>query len=98
MFFRPSSISLQRWSGLLNTYYVSLQDADGKQRDIWGRTPIRVTDLAISPDFSRLVAVGMCDQILAPTEDGQAAAPVEPNPHNVSRIVFYQLSNKQEHA
>lgn len=30
-------------------------------RDTWGRTPIRVTDLAITPDFTKLVAIGMYD-------------------------------------
>ena len=37
------------------------QDIDGTQRDSWGRTPIRVTDLAITPDFTKLVAIGMYD-------------------------------------
>ncbi|KAJ3559320.1 hypothetical protein NP233_g11293 [Leucocoprinus birnbaumii] len=34
-------------------------NADGKVHDSWGLTPIRVTDLAITPDFTRLVTVGM---------------------------------------
>ncbi|KAI0672732.1 WD40 repeat-like protein [Trametes maxima] len=45
---------------------IILWDADGKMRDNWGRTtPIRVTDLMVTPDFTRLVAVGMYD--LPPT-------------------------------
>ncbi|KAI0071759.1 WD40 repeat-like protein, partial [Panus rudis PR-1116 ss-1] len=38
---------------------IVVWDADGKPRNDWGRTPIRVTDLAITPDYTRLVAVGM---------------------------------------
>lgn len=51
----PDAMDSVRW---LKLWY---QDADGKQRDSWGRTPIRVTDLAITPDFTRLVAIGMYD-------------------------------------
>ncbi|KAI0371689.1 WD40 repeat-like protein [Pilatotrama ljubarskyi] len=40
---------------------IILWDADGKMRDTWARTPIRVTDLMVTPDFTRLVAVGMYD-------------------------------------
>ncbi|KAI0032289.1 WD40 repeat-like protein [Vararia minispora EC-137] len=39
---------------------IILWGADGKQRDSWGFTPIRITDLAISADYTRLVAVGEC--------------------------------------
>ena len=35
------------------------QDADGKVRDAWGATAIRLTELALTPDFKHLVAVGM---------------------------------------
>ncbi|EGO21068.1 hypothetical protein SERLADRAFT_475747 [Serpula lacrymans var. lacrymans S7.9] len=44
---------------------IILWDAEGKQRDSWGITAMRVTDLAVSPDFSRLVSVGM--DYVAPT-------------------------------
>ena len=37
---------------------TTVQGCDGKQRDSWGITTIRITDLAVSPDFTRLVAVG----------------------------------------
>lgn len=35
------------------------QDTDGKRRDDWGPTVIRITDLAVTPDLTRLVTVGM---------------------------------------
>ncbi|KAI0306418.1 WD40 repeat-like protein [Multifurca ochricompacta] len=37
---------------------INLWGSDGKQRDSWGITAIRITDLAVTPDFTRLVAVG----------------------------------------
>ena len=35
------------------------QDASGKQVDEWSGVPVRVTDMAISPDMKRLVVIGM---------------------------------------
>jgi len=46
-----------------------LQDADGKLKESWGTTATRVTDLAITPDFTRLVTIGMHHQ-----------SPSEPSP------------------
>ncbi|THH17111.1 hypothetical protein EW146_g3632 [Bondarzewia mesenterica] len=37
---------------------IILWGADGKQRDSWGITAIRIVDLAVTPDFTRLVVVG----------------------------------------
>lgn len=39
--------------------HLLYQDTEGKMRDTWPITAIRVTDLAVTPDLSRLVAVGM---------------------------------------
>jgi hypothetical protein len=44
-----------------NLAYIVYQDADGEVRDTWPTTAIRITDLAVTPDLSRLVAVGMQD-------------------------------------
>ncbi|KDR73582.1 hypothetical protein GALMADRAFT_620676 [Galerina marginata CBS 339.88] len=38
---------------------IIIWEADGKVRDEWSPTGIRITDLAVTPDFTRLVAVGM---------------------------------------
>ena len=84
--------------------FVYLQDADGKQRDSWGRTPIRVTDLAITPDFTKLVAVGMYDIPTPPppapsvTSDGAnpgGAATAIATPPRESRLAVWDLSTKQ---
>ncbi|KAI0724985.1 WD40 repeat-like protein [Fomitopsis betulina] len=74
-------------------------DADGKQRDSWGQSPIRVTDLTVTPDFTRLVAVGMYD---APANvPGPAAAASENGNQSgagrssENRVIVYDLVTKQ---
>jgi len=54
---------------------IILWGPDGTQRDSWGVTDIRVVDLAVTPDFTRLVAVGdaVRDPILPPPSDAAAA-------------------------
>ncbi|KAI0312503.1 WD40 repeat-like protein [Amylostereum chailletii] len=37
---------------------IIIWGTDGKQRHAWSPTSIRITDLAVTPDFTRLVAVG----------------------------------------
>ncbi|KAI0341652.1 WD40 repeat-like protein [Trametopsis cervina] len=81
---------------------IILWDADGKQRDSWGRTPIRVTDLAITPDFTRLVAVGMYDVPAPPPptpstggEAVSAAATAAANQPKEFRLAVWDLATKQ---
>ncbi|PSR81506.1 hypothetical protein PHLCEN_2v6364 [Hermanssonia centrifuga] len=89
---------------------IILWDVDGKQRDTWGRTPIRVTDLAITPDFTKLVAVGMYDlpspipQSNAPSAEGvtppaaSGAAHANNSPPTEFRMIVYDLATKQLEA
>jgi WD repeat-containing protein 26 len=52
---------------LLNCCLCTIvQGSDGKLRDSWGITAIRITDLAVTPDFTRLVAVGESARDLNP--------------------------------
>ncbi|KAI0819085.1 WD40 repeat-like protein [Irpex lacteus] len=83
---------------------IILWDADGKQRDSWGRTPIRVTDLAITPDFTKLVAVGMYDVPTPPppppsaTVDGTnnaGNAAAATSPPKEFRLAVWDLSTKR---
>ncbi|OCH88195.1 WD40 repeat-like protein [Obba rivulosa] len=85
---------------------IILWNADGTRRDSWGRTPIRVTDLVVTPDFTRLVAVGMYDGVSAPHgSDGSppdsatpptgAAAPAGGVRPSENRIIVYDLATKQ---
>lgn len=42
-------------------------DASGKQADEWPGIPVRVTDMAVSPDMTRLVVIGMGYQSTTPS-------------------------------
>ena len=87
--------------------YSQPQDADGKLRDQWGRTPIRVTDLMVTPDFTRLVAVGMYDKPCLPGPNPQEAGPAQGpgaaasatasanKSSSETRIIIYDLATKQ---
>ena len=94
-----------------NLPFKLLQDMDGKQRDTWGTTSIRVTDLAVTPDFTRLVAVGMHQLPPAPSvtvidlnqqrgQTGEAATPPtggnQPQAKDTeNRMIIYDLATKQ---
>ena len=41
------------WSDILR------KDPEGRAGDVWLKTSIRITDLALAPDLSRLVIVGL---------------------------------------
>ena len=58
-----------------------LQDMDGKLCEDWSSVPIRVTDMAVTPDMTRLVTVGM-DYIAIPaiTVDTSRGVSREPTP------------------
>ena len=79
-------------------------------RDTWERTSIRVTDLMVTPDFTRLVAVGMYDSPAATAANPQDAAAPQGGAGAVpgantgasankssseTRIIIYDLSTKQ---
>ncbi|KAH9833011.1 WD40 repeat-like protein [Rhodofomes roseus] len=77
---------------------IILWDADGKQRDSWGQSPIRVTDLTVTPDFTRLVAVGMYD--VPASGPGVTATPENGNQSGAgrsaeNRVIVYDLLTKQ---
>ncbi|KAI0273432.1 WD40 repeat-like protein [Gloeopeniophorella convolvens] len=85
---------------------INLWGSDGKQRDSWGITPIRITDLAVTPDFTRLVAVGgSAKDSTLPTPRGDSAPTASRNGGNnptpgASRapehlMIVYDLATKQ---
>jgi hypothetical protein len=57
------------------SFRAAVQGSDGKQRDSWGITATRIIDLAVTPDYTRLVAIGESarDPVL-PTPRSDAAA------------------------
>lgn len=89
--------------------FVRTQAADGTVHDNWGVIPIRVTDLAITPDLTRLVTVGMyyhpsllpVSDASQPTRNNGDTASLSSggngapvNGHN-NRMIVYDLSTKQ---
>jgi WD repeat-containing protein 26 len=82
-----------------------LQDVDGKQRDTWGTTAIRVTDLAVTPDLTRVVAVGMYHQPVPPANPHNgpdpgtgAASGFSGAPQRQTRMIVYDMATKQPEA
>ncbi|EIW84917.1 WD40 repeat-like protein [Coniophora puteana RWD-64-598 SS2] len=84
-------------SGSLDRKIVTW-DSDGKKRDSWPISPMRITDMAISPDFSRLVTVGMTyssppdasgDRGSSPALAGDDARP----PRN--QVIVYHMDTKE---
>ncbi|PFH54156.1 hypothetical protein AMATHDRAFT_135352 [Amanita thiersii Skay4041] len=84
-------------------------DADGKLKESWGVTAIRVTDLAITPDFTRLVTIGMDHQASNESNTSRgttgehqpyATGGNAPTTGNTSRstnnrLIVYDLGSKQ---
>jgi WD40 repeat protein len=82
---------------------IILWDVHGKQRDSWGMTHVCVTDLAVTPDMCRVVALGMhYAPAAAPTHDGAATPPLTPAPGHAggvpvkdNRMIIYDCASKQ---
>jgi hypothetical protein len=74
------------------------QDVHGKQRDSWGTTAIRVTDLDVTPDQTRVVAVGVLrveTPSLPSTPATTANAAGSSSSKNEFRMVIYDFASKQ---
>lgn len=77
---------INQWVSLLfsactHRHSTALQDADGKLKESWGTTAIRVTDLAITPDFTRLVTIGMHHQLLSDLSPPARTPPGDHQPY-----------------
>ncbi|KAF5381032.1 hypothetical protein D9615_004152 [Tricholomella constricta] len=76
-------------------------DADGNLREKWAATGIRITDLAVTPDFARLVTVGI-HQLPVNLDTGRdaqsgdaAAAGAAASRASENRMIVYDLATKQ---
>ncbi|KAF5330927.1 hypothetical protein D9619_005384 [Psilocybe cf. subviscida] len=78
---------------------IIIWNGDGKVRDSWGLAAIRLTDLAVTPDATRLVAIGIeYTPPSDPTRGGQVDATagngaVPPPNHN--RMIVYDLATRE---
>ena len=78
----------------------TLQDADGTKRDSWGPIPVRIEDLAVTPDQTRLVVVGL-NRISESTSyhDATTSGPSNVSPNisrNEHRMIIFDLINRRE--
>ncbi|TFK42349.1 WD40-repeat-containing domain protein [Crucibulum laeve] len=79
-------------------------ETNGQLRESWGTVAIRVTDLAVTPDFTRLIAVGMdVEPVNPPRNSGQpgettnsaAGGNGAPPAKNSNRMIVFDLSTKE---
>ncbi|KIM79679.1 hypothetical protein PILCRDRAFT_74055 [Piloderma croceum F 1598] len=77
---------------------IILWDAEGNFKDSWGETAIRVTDLAITPDLTRVVAVGIHYLYDLATKQTELSFPLEGELSSVkiSRDSRYALVNRTQ--
>jgi WD repeat-containing protein 26 len=71
------------------------QDPEGNQRDSWGMAPIRVTDLDVSPNMAKVVAVGIIHLPPAPHPPSSTGASPAPGARGDTAS---QSSQSQSHA
>lgn len=82
------------------------QNSNGSLKEEWPQAPIRITDMTLTPDGTRLVAVGMD----APASDGTpsrgiesqdgTSGPANPllslgSPKGANRLVVFDISSKE---
>ena len=71
------------------------QDTEGNQRDSWGTATIRVTDLDVSPNMTKVVAVGIIYLPPPPNPPSSTGASPAPGARGDSAS---QSSQSQSHA
>ena len=81
---------------------IIIWDADGKVRDAWGTSAIRLTELGLTPDSERLVALGIEWPSSSPpdTEETQSSRDVQAIDRDSSltpsvRIIVFDFATKQ---
>jgi len=82
---------------------IIIWDADGKVRDVWGPTAIRITELALTPDFKHLVVLGM-ELNTTPTTEATLSRGVQAEDPSLApsigneepvRIIVFDFATKQ---
>ncbi|KAH7910762.1 WD40 repeat-like protein [Hygrophoropsis aurantiaca] len=75
-------------------------DCDGKQLEIWNNVHMRVTDIAVSPDFKRLVTIGMgyksplASDASQPIASGANGIATNPRRGTGNRMITYNMDTK----
>ncbi|PPQ72113.1 hypothetical protein CVT24_002424 [Panaeolus cyanescens] len=78
---------------------IIIWNADGKVRDSWGTTTIRLTDLAVTPDYTHIIAVGMESDIPPRGQNGDGSSVAtngaSPVPSKTHKIIVYDAATKE---
>ncbi|KAJ7087763.1 WD40 repeat-like protein [Mycena epipterygia] len=97
-------------SGFLSAgmdFKIILWSTDGQRRDIWGELPVRITHMVLTPDFTRLVAIGMRAPFpVDPRAEGDAAtagtnggAPTSnPPPKEEHRLLVFNMASRRNES
>ncbi|KAJ7709607.1 WD40 repeat-like protein [Mycena rosella] len=97
-------------SGFLSAgmdFKIIIWNMDGQRRDIWSLLPVRITYMAVTPDFTRLVAIGMrAPSPVDPRADGEGApsganggtVTASPPPKDEHRLLVYDFDSRRNEA
>ncbi|KAJ7047107.1 WD40 repeat-like protein [Mycena alexandri] len=92
-------------SGFLSAgmdYKIVLWNTEGQRRDVWGILPVRVAHMVITPDFTRLVAIGMRAPPPVDPRENDPAAPAanggptsSPPPKDEHRLLVFDFATRR---
>lgn len=79
------------------------KNAEGQTEGVWLKTAVRITDLALAPDLSRIVVVGLESLPVAAPKgsvqtDGSNINQPPPTNAKENRIIIYNFSNRVQEA
>ncbi|KAJ7510144.1 WD40 repeat-like protein [Mycena galericulata] len=96
-------------SGFLSAgmdFKVVLWNTEGQRRETWGMLPVRITQMVVTPDFTRLVAIGMLapsptdsraesDSTIAGANGGTSSSPPPKDQH---RLLVYDMASRRNES
>ncbi|KAJ7085797.1 WD40 repeat-like protein [Mycena belliarum] len=92
-------------SGFLSAgldFKIIIWNKDGQRRDVWGMLPVRITHMVISPDSSRLVAIGMRAPSPVDPRTDNDGAPSNPSstppPKDEHRLLVYDFASRRNES
>ncbi|KAJ7744979.1 WD40-repeat-containing domain protein [Mycena maculata] len=96
-------------SGFLSAgldFRIVLWNTEGQRREDWATLPVRITQMVVTPDFTRLVAIGMTSPLpvdqrgendsATPGTNG-AAASIAP-PKEQHRLLVYDMASRRNES
>ncbi|KAF7311490.1 WD-domain-containing protein [Mycena kentingensis (nom. inval.)] len=77
-------------------FKIILWSTDGARKEVWAVAPVRIASTALTPDLSRLVAIGM--RAPSPSEarpDGEPVPPGALPPKDEHRMLVYNMETRR---